>query len=105
MAFKKKEMGNVKRFSTHCAFREDVVEDPVRYELQPIRASEVVMQRLELRLALVKLFVVSSFKSQSSVRLVNFNRKPVPYPLHSEILTNRLHLIAAPPIIWIGYPR
>ena len=61
-----------------------VVEDAVGGELEPVVAADVVVEHLELRLALVELSVVAFLQRDPRVGFVHFDCKNISNTLHLE---------------------
>ena len=78
-------------FLTQRVLSEDVVEDPVGGELCDVARVALGEERLELRLALVEILMVSLLHGDAGVRLVHRHRELVPNALHLQTTAGMMH--------------
>jgi len=79
---------------TECVFGVNVVENPVRHELECIltrAAARLSIQHLQLRLALVELIAVTFLQGNACMGLVDGDCQIIPYALHLQAAAFTTH--------------
>lgn len=85
-------------------FGEDVIQQSICRELSNVFRVFILIQSLQLGLALVELFMVSLFQSNACMTLVHFHCEVSTNSLDREVLSYGLHLFTGIDVVLVGLP-